>query len=39
MDTFRDARLVARLLVVIPWQMAGWWMVVRNLRKGNTAAI
>ena len=32
-DVFRSARLVARMLVVIPWQVGGWWMVVRNLRK------
>ena len=35
MDTFRPARLVARMLVVIPWLVAGWWMVVRSLRKGS----
>jgi hypothetical protein len=39
MDTFRSVRLVARTLVVIPWQMSGWWMVVRNLRKGSIASI
>jgi hypothetical protein len=38
-DVFRSTRLVARMLMVIPWQMAGWWMVVRNLRKGNAATI
>jgi Gpi18-like mannosyltransferase len=39
MDTFRSARLVARLLMVIPWQVAGWWMVVRNLRKGSATPV
>ncbi len=38
-DTFRDARLLARMLVVIPWQAAGWWMVIHNLRKGNPAPV
>lgn len=32
-DTFRIARLVARTVVVLPWQVAGWWIVVRCLRK------
>jgi hypothetical protein len=27
MDDFRSARLVARALSVIPWQVAGWWIV------------
>ena len=29
-DTFRATRLFARMLVVLPWQLAGWWMVIRN---------
>jgi Gpi18-like mannosyltransferase len=27
-DTYRTLRLVIRMLLVIPWQWAGWWMVV-----------
>ena len=38
-DVFRSARLLARMLVVIPWQVAGWWMVVRTIRKGNAAPV
>lgn len=36
-DNFRTVRLVARMLIVIPWQMAGWWMVFRKPRKGSPA--
>jgi hypothetical protein len=36
-DIYRFARLVARMLVVLPWQVAGWWMVVYSLKKGSTA--
>ena len=32
-DTFRTARLVARTLLVIPWQAAGWWIIVHKPRK------
>ena len=32
-DIFRTPGLWARMLVVIPWQVAGWWMVVRSLSK------
>ena len=39
MDTYRSARLVARMLVVIPWQVVGWWMVFRCLRKGSAAPV
>jgi hypothetical protein len=38
-DVFRSARLWARMLVVLPWQVAGWWMVVSNLRKGRTSPV
>ena len=34
MDNFRSARLVLRMLLVIPWQGIGWWMVLRGLRSG-----
>ena len=39
MDIYRSTRLVARMVVVIPWQVVGWWMVVRSLRKGSTAPV
>lgn len=29
-DHFRTVRLVARMLLVIPWQVAGWWMVAHK---------
>jgi hypothetical protein len=32
-DTFRTARLVARAVVVLPWQVVGWWIVIRLLRR------
>lgn len=38
-DIFRDARLLLRMLMVIPWQAAGWWMVIHNLRKGSPTAV
>jgi hypothetical protein len=33
MDIYRSTRLVARMIVVIPIHVAGWWMVVLCLRK------
>jgi hypothetical protein len=39
MDTFRSARLVTRMVVVIPWQVTGWWIVTRCLRKPSTSPI
>ncbi|MFZ0531947.1 MAG: hypothetical protein WAM09_02115 [Anaerolineales bacterium] len=39
MDIYRSTRLVARMVVVIPWQVVGWWMVVRSLRKGSAAPV
>jgi hypothetical protein len=39
MDIYRSTRLVARMVVVIPWQVVGWWMVVRSLRKGSAAHV
>ena len=36
-DIYRVPRLWARMLVVIPWQIAGWWMVVSAYRKGPVA--
>ncbi len=32
-DVYRSSRLIIRMILVIPWQVAGWWMVVRSLRK------
>jgi hypothetical protein len=33
MDVYRSSRLILRMLLVVPWQVAGWWMVVLSLRK------
>lgn len=38
MDGFRTARLVTRMILVIPWQVAGWWMVIHSY-KGTTTRI
>jgi hypothetical protein len=35
MDKFHTARLIAKVLVVIPWQIAGWWIVRRCLRPSS----
>jgi hypothetical protein len=32
-DEFRNLRLLLRSALVIPWQIAGWWIVVTCLRK------
>lgn len=32
-DQFRFARLIIRTILVIPWQIAGWWMVVACFKK------
>ena len=32
-DTFRSARLVARMVLVIPWQVMGWWIVFHRPKK------
>ena len=32
-DQYRLARLVARTILVIPWQIAGWWMVIACFKK------
>jgi Gpi18-like mannosyltransferase len=37
-DLFRWERLWARMLVVIPWQVAGWWMVVHCLKRERPAS-
>jgi len=36
-DKFRTLRLVLRTALVIPWQIAGWWIVVTCLRKKQPA--
>jgi hypothetical protein len=33
-EIYRSPRLWARMLIVIPWQVAGWWMVACAYRKG-----
>lgn len=38
-QTYRVERLWARMLIVIPWQIAGWWMVVHCLRKESFATL
>jgi hypothetical protein len=38
-DTLRTARLVARALVVLPWQAVGWWIVIRLLRRPAQDAV
>jgi len=32
MEEFHTARLVAKVLIVIPWQIAGWWIVRQCFR-------
>lgn len=38
-DTYRTVRLIARMLLVIPWQLVGWWMVFYRPRKREAIAI
>ena len=38
-DNYRTVRLLARMLMVIPWQVAGWWMVAHGILKRNAAPI
>ena len=37
-EDFRTARLVARIALVIPWQIVGWWIVIACFRRGSTPA-
>jgi hypothetical protein len=37
-EEYRTLRLVARILVVIPWQIAGWWIVFKCYGKNPAAA-
>jgi Gpi18-like mannosyltransferase len=36
--TYRTAWLLARTVVVLPWQVVGWWIVVRCLRRPSREA-
>ena len=38
-DQYRDLRLLLRTLLVIPWQIAGWWIVAVCLRKRQIAVL
>jgi hypothetical protein len=38
-ETVRTPRLWARMLIVIPWQVAGWWMVAYAYRKGRSSPV
>jgi hypothetical protein len=33
MDGYRTARLVAKLIIVVPWQFVGWWVVIRCFKR------
>ncbi len=35
-DDYRTLRLVARVLVVIPWQVVGWWIVFKCFRRQSS---
>jgi hypothetical protein len=37
-ETYRTVGLAAKLLLVIPWQVAGWWIVRRCFRPGPRPA-
>jgi hypothetical protein len=37
-DDFRTARLLIRTALVVPWQIAGWWMVITLFRKSSVPA-
>jgi hypothetical protein len=39
MDVYRSGRLIVRTMVVIPWQIFGWWMVILCLRKPKSSPI
>jgi hypothetical protein len=38
MEELRTARLIAKVVVVVPWQIVGWLIVVRCLRRPAAAA-
>ena len=33
MEDFRTARLVAKMIIVLAWQIAGWWVVFRLIKR------
>ena len=33
MEGYRPIRLAAKMIIIIPWQMAGWWIVFRCYRQ------
>ena len=37
-EDFRTARLVAKIALVIPWQIVGWWIVITCFRRGSAPA-
>ncbi len=37
-EDFRTARLVAKIALVIPWQIVGWWIVITCFKGGSTPA-
>jgi hypothetical protein len=37
LEEFRMARLIAKVIVVVPWQVVGWSIVVRCLRRPPVA--
>ena len=37
-EDYRVVRLVARIALVIPWQIAGWWIVITLFRRSSTQA-
>jgi len=37
-DDFRTVRLFTRTALVVPWQIAGWWMVITLFRKSSAPA-
>jgi hypothetical protein len=36
---FRTFRLIARIITVVPWQVAGWWIVAACFRKNPSKAV
>jgi hypothetical protein len=37
LDEYRSLRLFLRSILVIPWQIAGWWIVITCLRRKQLA--
>jgi hypothetical protein len=33
MEDYRAARLIGKLIIVVPWQLMGWWIVFRCFRR------